>query len=263
LTAATASPVPLRRAPHLAAVAAALIVVGTVTGRIITDTWPGTLFLRLDDRTKAFLLDHQRDDLRAALLRLTDLGDRSVAWVPAVLGGLVLAALWRRWWPLATCVVAYAGALVVTAAVKFLVARGDPELTGLERIAHYQFPSGHTVVATSVYLTITLLVAAWVRTPVAKVLTLAVGITPVFAVAASRVYLGYHWLTDAVAALVLGGCWVAAVCWPLRPVLGLRRPARDVAPLGDAEGAVQDASDHQDAVAASASAGGVNDRQPR
>ena len=72
------------------------------------------------------------------------------------------------------------------------------------------FPSGHSATAAAFYATAALLLGRWRGRPARAVLAgLAAGIA--VAVAASRVLLDVHWLSDVIAGLALGWAWFA-VC---------------------------------------------------
>ena len=72
------------------------------------------------------------------------------------------------------------------------------------------FPSGHSATAAAFYATAALLLGRWRGRPARAVLAgLAAGIA--VAVAATRVLLDVHWLSDVIAGLALGWAWFA-VC---------------------------------------------------
>ena len=72
------------------------------------------------------------------------------------------------------------------------------------------FPSGHSATAAALWAAVALVVLRR-RPPVARALVVAVAVGLAVAVATSRVMLGVHWLSDAVAGLAFGWAWFA-VC---------------------------------------------------
>jgi membrane-associated phospholipid phosphatase len=100
------------------------------------------------------------------------------------------------------------GQLLISNLIKVLVARARPAIDPLAGFSGASFPSGHTTAAASFYAAAALVLGRGrsfrLRTIFAGV---AVGIA--VAVAASRVLLGVHWLTDVVAGLALGWSWFA------------------------------------------------------
>ncbi len=116
----------------------------------------------------------------------------------------------------AVVVTAIGGSAFLTVAVKMLVGRHRPG--AVDRLGtldtSYSFPSGHTL--SSAVLLAVLVWLLWPATSrlargglVATAGVLAVGI------GASRLYLGYHWLTDVIASGLVAVAWLSVV-WMLR-----------------------------------------------
>jgi undecaprenyl-diphosphatase len=112
----------------------------------------------------------------------------------------------------------FAGAVVfaqvASEVVKQIVNRPRPELvTHHDLVYSSSFPSGHSLMAPVVYLTLAAIVSAGSARRSIK-LTLLVGAALlVIAVGISRVYLGVHWPTDVLAGWTMGSliAWIAAV----------------------------------------------------
>jgi membrane-associated phospholipid phosphatase len=173
---------------------------------------------RLDPATAA-------DVLRLRTPGLTDLAQAfTFAGSEVVVGGLavlVLVALMvrRRFAPAATFALGIGGSAFLTVAVKLLVARKRPgaadRLGALD--TSYSFPSGHTL-NSAVFLAL----VVWLLWPAARyaaqVALVAGGAVMAVGVGASRVYLGYHWLTDVLASALVAIGWLSVV-WLLRAPL--------------------------------------------
>lgn len=214
--------------PFRAVPPAAVRVVRRVSGDpVVRATLPGLLLVGLGLAVFAGLLDgvQERDDLtvldRPVLSWLVDRrGDTATAVLaavtfvsgPTVLPGIVLVACvaWalvrrERWRPLLLAI-AMIGSTLVSVAIKGLVGRPRPPLDtmdvpGAESSA--SFPSGHTI-GTATLLLVAGYLACRRRPTTGRVvgwtLGAAVGIG---AVGLSRLYLGYHFLTDVLAAIAL------------------------------------------------------------
>lgn len=93
-----------------------------------------------------------------------------------------------------------------------IIGRDRPPISLMLLDADYtpSFPSGHVMGATDFLLITTFLVFSRRRYPISTVIAFLVAIVLVAATAVCRVYLGYHWPTDALASIslsliVLGG----------------------------------------------------------
>jgi len=105
-----------------------------------------------------------------------------------------------------------AGGVLISQATKWAYARPRPDLVphGTE-VFTASFPSGHSMMAAVVYLTLGALLARTQSGGRVKTYVLAVAVLLTVLVGASRVYLGVHWPTDVLAGWALGGMW-ALIC---------------------------------------------------
>lgn len=119
----------------------------------------------------------------------------------------------RSWRPLILVGGAAAVSVTATAVGKTLMGRVRPD--HLDAVPPFEFspsfPSGHTlnttvVIGVVVYLMCLQLERAWRRAAV-----ITVGTLFIIAMGLSRVFLGHHWLTDVMAAWLLGLAWVGIV----------------------------------------------------
>lgn len=106
--------------------------------------------------------------------------------------------------PFITAVVG--GEEILTLTVKQLADRVRPTFNPAAATLGPSFPSGHSATAAAFYATAALLLGRWRgRQARALLAGLAVGIA--VAVAASRVLLDVHWVSDVIAGLALGWAW--------------------------------------------------------
>jgi undecaprenyl-diphosphatase len=110
-------------------------------------------------------------------------------------------------------VASVSGGAVVSALLKQLFSRPRPDI--VPHLAHVftsSFPSGHSMSAAVVYLTLGSLVASAISELKLKIYVLTVAILLTIAVGLSRIYLGVHYPTDVLAGWLAGLVWALA-CW--------------------------------------------------
>jgi membrane-associated phospholipid phosphatase len=154
------------------------------------------------------------------------------AWIPAHVGGtigmivigvlLVGIFLWRRRpWDALTLASAIVLVVAIGAPMAAVIARLRPEASLAEDVPT-SFPSGHTAVATTVAITLGLLLRRW--------WVWVAGIVWVLYMMWCRCYLHAHWLSDVVAGLLEGIAvatlvWVAIEAFRDRRALAARSPS--------------------------------------
>ncbi|MGD9924420.1 MAG: phosphatase PAP2 family protein [Pseudorhodoplanes sp.] len=111
--------------------------------------------------------------------------------------------------------VAIAGGVVLSEALKHVFARPRPELVAhLVDVQTASFPSGHATLSAVTFLTLGALLARVQSRYRQKVYLLAIAILLTLLIGTSRVYLGVHWPTDVLAGWCIGAAW-AIGCWLL------------------------------------------------
>jgi len=114
------------------------------------------------------------------------------------------------------------GALVLSMALKDLFERPRPDLVPrLSYVVTSSFPSGHSMLSASVYLTLGALLARLQANLVLKAYILLWAAFLSCLVGVSRVYVGVHWPTDVLAGWSAGAAW-AAGCWLIAGALQRR-----------------------------------------
>ena len=143
------------------------------------------------------------------LVRLvTDLGGTwLVLAIGLVVGAVEYVRVPNRWIPafLATVVI---GEVILVNAIKELLDRARPTFDPITETLGPSFPSGHSATAAAFYAAIALVLARR-RSPRTRSLLAGGAVAIAVGVAASRVLLGVHWLSDVVAGLAFGWGWFA------------------------------------------------------
>ncbi|HEY3438849.1 MAG TPA: phosphatase PAP2 family protein [Actinotalea sp.] len=208
--AAQPAPVPQPLPAQLAAAVGLLSVAGTAA--LLDGVQEHDDLTSLDSPTLTWLVAHRQPMLTTVMTDVSTAGGALV--VAALVAVAVLVLLWRHRVREASLL---AGAVVLAEAVslllKHLVARPrPPEDVMLGPVEHtLSFPSGHTIVTGALVLTAVYL---WwrARPGIGRAVggaALALGVTALMA--ASRLYLGDHWLTDVLASAVLAWGVLAAI----------------------------------------------------
>ncbi len=123
--------------------------------------------------------------------------------------------------------IATLGALGVSSVLKQVFDRARPDLVPHGAIVYTaSFPSGHSMLAASTYLTLGVLLARVQRRRTIKAYILACAIFVTLIVGISRVYLGVHWPTDVLAGWTAGAGW-ALLCWLLARWLQIHGQVED------------------------------------
>lgn len=128
----------------------------------------------------------------------------------AAAGYLELRGERRSMWFLLVCVF---GGMALSTLFKRGFERPRPDLVPHE-VAVYtaSFPSGHSMLAAVVYLTLAVMIARVEPRRALKVYVFALAALLTVAIGVSRLYLGVHWPTDVLAGWTAGAAW-ALMCY--------------------------------------------------
>jgi undecaprenyl-diphosphatase len=143
---------------------------------------------------------------------ITALGGRAilVLVIVLVLGYLALDRKFGAMW---LVVAAASGGGLLSTGLKYLVARDRPEVVPhIVSVISPSFPSGHSMLAAVVYLTLGALLARVAERRRVRTYFITAALLLTGLVGGSRVYLGVHYPTDVLAGWTLGLAW-ALLCW--------------------------------------------------
>ena len=180
-----------------------------VTGSTVSfDEWCVRSLRRADDPSKPIgpnsLAEVGRD--------LTALGGVTVLTLLtlAVAGFLRLRKMYGAMW---LVLLATLGGLLASTILKSFFERPRPSLVPhLAKVYTSSFPSGHSMLSATVYLTLGALLTRFVHQRLLKAYFLIVALVITFLVGVSRVFMGVHYPTDVLAGWAAGLTW-ALTCW--------------------------------------------------
>jgi membrane-associated phospholipid phosphatase len=184
------------------------LVGGVLLGVLVYLVRSVPVLQNVDNSVAGWGYDHRTSISTTGLRAITELGN-----IQIVVGlALVLAAIdfyrTRSRWTLPFLVTVLTGMELLSVGVKDLVGRVRPALDPAAAGLGPSFPSGHSATSAAFYAAAALTFGRTLKgRPRHILIGLAVGIA--VAVAASRVLLDLHWLSDVVGGLALGWGWFA------------------------------------------------------
>jgi undecaprenyl-diphosphatase len=199
-------------ATGLALTAAMVVAIGggVLFGALAYLTRSNSTLIGIDNGVAKWGNSHASALSMHALNVVTQLGGIYTVSVLCIILAAVETIRERSVWVVPFIVAVMAGEEILTLTVKQLADRLRPTFNPAAATLGPSFPSGHSATAAAFYATAALLLGRWRgRRARAALIGLAVGIA--VAVAASRVLLDVHWLSDVIAGLALGWGWFA-VC---------------------------------------------------
>lgn len=214
-----------RRARIAVWIGFALVVAGLAGFLAVLDAVRDADDLAALDEPVLTTLAQGRSDLLTGFLTAVTVAAGTTVLPLVVLGAALVWGLVReRWWQAGLLAGAMVVSTLVSVTLKRVVARPRPPvdmMTGAGIEESYSFPSGHTIGAATLLLVAGYLV--WVARPsVRSAVGWGVGVVVgVLLVGISRLYLGYHFVTDVVASMALAVAVLGGVV-----VLDRRRAAR-------------------------------------
>lgn len=167
----------------------------------------------LDKPALAFAKQLRTPELDAAMTAFTNIGGGVGMPILASILTAWLTFVSRTWRPIVLVAGAAAVSVTATSMGKRLFGRTRPD--HVDAVPPYEtspsFPSGHTlnttvVIGVLVYLLCLQVSHLWVRLS-----AIVAGVLFAGAMGLSRVFLGHHWMTDVIAAWLLGLAWLGFV----------------------------------------------------
>jgi undecaprenyl-diphosphatase len=185
---------------------AGLVVALVVLGSLADGVRDQEVFY-LDAWATPFLHNIASPGMDALFNTLTAMGS-SLVVLPIFLVAVALLIIRRRYGASLFLGVALGGSLLIDFLMKLVFQRPRPKLDYAAVLPDYSFPSGHSMNGVVFYVSLALILWSVFGRRVGVPALLIASILA-FGIGVSRIYLGYHYLTD-----VVGG-WLAGIVWLL------------------------------------------------
>ena len=184
---------------------AALFVGALVVGSVFDSIDGNRGFARWDKSVAQWGADNSTKRSRYGLQAVTALG--ATGWLLIIMVVVGLASTRHRGWgTFGYLAVVGIGVAALNNGLKLLVGRDRPNVGRLVTAAGSSFPSGHSAAAAACWAALAL-VGLRQRGRRARTIGAIAAMVIAFLVAASRVLLGVHWLTDVIAGVIVGWTW--------------------------------------------------------
>jgi membrane-associated phospholipid phosphatase len=188
----------------LAGLIASLVVLGSIAEGVRDQE-----VFALDAWATPFLHGIASPGLNALMWSLTDMGS-SMVIVPLFVVVVALLIRARRYGAALFLATASGGALILNATMKLFFERPRPQLPWAQVLPDYSFPSGHTMNGVVFY--VALAVIAWsIFGRRIGIASMVIASSLAFGIGVSRIYLGFHYLTDVVGGVLAGNAWLLVV----------------------------------------------------
>lgn len=188
----------------------ALVLVATVVGIFVYMIRTNSGVVGVDSSLASWAAVHISGIPEQVLQAITQLGATLTIVLVAIAAGIYGLLRWRRGTIPVFLALVVAGQAVLSNAIKFAVDRARPGLNPLTSFGGPSFPSGHSMAAAATYAAIAFVIALGLA-PHWRATLSGIAVAIAVAVACSRVLLGVHWFSDAIAGLLLGWTWFGLV----------------------------------------------------
>ncbi|ARJ38852.1 hypothetical protein SporoP8_08215 [Sporosarcina ureae] len=129
-----------------------------------------------------------------------------------LLGILTLGVLlWKKYRAQAVLfTIVLIGTGILNQVLKLIFKRARPDFNRLIDIGGYSFPSGHTMMAFSLYTVLAYIIWRNLKTTGSRIAIVIVAIFMIVMIAVSRIYLGVHFPSDIVGGILASSVWLFA-----------------------------------------------------
>lgn len=207
-------------------------------GGVAQDVVAGDPLTYIDVVLAQWLQDHAAEPLTAFSLAVS----RAHDWVPVLIATVLLCGFfaWRRQreWLLVT-LLTVPGGMLLNWGIKLAFQRPRPTVSAyVQALQSWSFPSGHTAAATLFWGLAAVYLVSVARNWTQRVTVVWLALGCIVLVAFSRVYLGVHYLSDVLAAMGVGGFWLALCTTAVHTLAAARRTRNGTPGPGNALSAI-------------------------
>ncbi len=181
-----------------------------LVGWILSTVDEGRGIARWDESAAEWGAENATDLSTSILTTITDLGGTGYLLVIMASIGVYVGVRSKDWGPMLYLATVGLGISLLNNGLKLLIDRERPDIAQLTGHAGSSFPSGHSAAAAACWAAIALVLARRAG-PLTRSLVSFAALVIAVGVAASRVLLGVHWVTDAVAGVLVGWTWFFVV----------------------------------------------------
>ncbi|HEY6231334.1 MAG TPA: phosphatase PAP2 family protein [Pyrinomonadaceae bacterium] len=162
-----------------------------------------------DSALSSWLHTHRDLRLTTVMFAVTAMGSTQVVSSIAGLFGVYFLYRRRFYWFAAITLTVFGG-MLLNKLLKYAFHRQRPFFTDpLLTLTSYSFPSGHTMMATTLYAALAIFFLSRTSDVRARVLIICAAVVMILAVGFSRIYLGAHYLTDVLGAMAEAIAWLS------------------------------------------------------
>ena len=194
--------------------------------KITDELFESSKLQTFDEAILVFVARLRAGWLNAVMVDVTALGSHTLVVLHSTLT-LAILLLMRDRFAAAQLVAASAGAGLLSLLTKGLVERARPDVVPrLVDVSGYSYPSGHSLAAAAMYLTIAILVCRHLTSIRARSLVIGLAAVVIGLIAASRADLGVHYPSDIASGVALGVAWALLLAGGFSLVESQKRPTK-------------------------------------
>ncbi len=194
---------------HLVAGLLIFTIMTLTLGEIEEDIRTHAPITIIDTKLSGWLHTHSSPPLTAALWIITTLHGTWPIALSAFAIGNRLRLKRERYWLAAVWLTVYGG-MLLNWTLKLVFQRARPAFAEpILTLTGYSFPSGHTMMATTLYGVLAVYLVSHTRSSGRRALVITVASIMIALVGSSRIYLGAHYLSDVLGAAAEGLAWMS------------------------------------------------------